>query len=246
MKEFLIKNNLGHDLHVSVRNKSKSDVFVVFHGMFGHTNTTLMKQMCQYPTSLGYSTISFDYTGHGKSHGKFKDVSISQIIQDKNLVINYAKKHFKNIYLISLSFGAHPLIHEASINKSIKGAVLINPATDMFKLVFRKKTSSDLDKYGKSHRSVGLKTKIKFLFDAFKYNMYKEAKKIKCPVYVYHIKNDGSVPVKQSYNLKKYIKSKNKFVHELRSNHALNKEAKDGTFKNIILHDALTWIKKNS
>ena len=73
--------------------------------------------------------------------------------------------------------------------------------------------------------------------------MYKEAKKIRCPLYVYHIKNDNSVPVEQSFKLKKHIISKNKFVHKLGSNHGLRKEIIDGTFKSKLLHDAFVWIE---
>ena len=170
----------------------------------------------------------------------------SEILEKMKREIFDSIGNFKNIYLIGFSFGAHPLIHEASINNKIKAAVLFNPATNMIQLGFRNKTSSDLDKYTKKHRNVNLITKFKFLLDAIKYNMYKEAKKIRCPLYVYHIKNDNSVPVEQSFKLKKHIISKNKFVHKLGSNHGLRKEIIDGTFKSKLLHDAFVWIEKNS
>lgn len=240
-----IKNHKNKLLHVSVYEKSKKNVFILFHGMFSHSENKDIKQTKDFLLKNGYSVISFDYSGHGKSQGSFAELNISHILKDKDKIISYAKKHFKNIFLLSFSFGAYPVLMEASINKKLKGIILFNPATNMPKLVFRKKTQTDLDNYTKGHRSVNFYTKIFFLIDSLKYNLYKKSKKIKCPIYVYHISNDLSVSFNQSKRLEQNIKSKHKFIYPLGSDHSLEKELNNDEFSTYILPNAINWIKKN-
>ena len=60
---------------------------------------------------------------------------------------------------------------------------------------------------------------------------------------MYHIKNDNSVPVKQSHKLNNFITSKKRFIYPYGSDHGLTKEVQDGSFKKKILPDAVNWIK---
>lgn len=228
-------------IYREIKIRSEKKVFVFFHGMFGDSNGREIRQARDYVLKKGYSACVFDYPGHGKSKGNLSEISLKEIYATAIDVIN-SLNAFEDIYLVGYSFGANPLIYIASESKKIRGIILLNPATDMVELVFRKSTHDDLDKYTKKHRKVSLLVKLRFFLELLVYNTYRYAKKIDCKVYVYHIKNDKSVPVTQSKKLEKLLKVKKRFVYVNGSNHSLKKELENGEFKARIFPEAFDWI----
>ncbi|MBT3720378.1 alpha/beta fold hydrolase [archaeon] len=239
-----LKNNQGIDLHVELIKNSSNKVYILFHGMFGNSSQLHMIKTKQYLIKKKYSVITFDYSAHGKSKGIFTKQSLSTFLHDKDLVLNYAMKYFKEIYFFGVSFGAHLALLDASTNKKVKGIILFNPATNMINLALRKKTHKIYSNQTKK-RNVGIFTKFKFVLEYLKHRIYNSCKSITCPVYVYHILNDPSVPVSQSKKLEYYIKSKKKFIFEKGSDHNLSKEMTNGIYLKKLLPDAINWIEKN-
>ncbi|MCM2324895.1 MAG: alpha/beta hydrolase [Candidatus Woesearchaeota archaeon] len=224
--------------------KSRTELFILFHGMFGSSNAQDIKATKKVLVKNGFSVLCFDYPGHGKSDGNINNVSLSMIIESSKALSQTIEK-YQRIYLIGFSFGAYPSIHLASKNKKVKGIILFNPATDIIKLIFRKKTYDDLDNYVDSHRKISTSTKIKSFIGCLIFNNYSKAKRIRCPIYVYHIKDDRTVPVTQSKKLEGCINSKKKFVYAKGNDHSLSKEIKKGEFEKKILPSALKWILEN-
>jgi esterase/lipase len=225
--------------------KSRTDLFILFHGLFGSSNAPDIKATKKVLIENGFSVLCFDYPGHGKSDGNINDVSLPMILESSKELSKIIEK-YQRIYLIGFSFGAYPAIHLASRNKKIRGVMLFNPATDILKLIFRKKTYDDLDNYVDSHRNISIKTKLKSFIGCMIFNNYNKAKKLNCPFYVYHVRDDKSVPVAQSKRLEGCINSRKKFVYAKGTDHSLSTEIKRGDFKRKILPDALRWIIENS
>jgi esterase/lipase len=230
-------------IYSELTRKSDTEVYILFHGMFATSELLIMRKTKEYLLNKGYSVMVFDYPGHGKSEGDLNEVTLSDIIISTEDVLDSAKG-FRNVYLLGFSFAGVPIIYHASKRNEISGIILFNPVSDILKLIFRKETQDDLDSHTTKHRNVKIGTKIRFFVECLKNNSYSQAGKIRCPVYVYHILGDGSVPVKQSWKLNAFVKSKKQFIFPEGTDHSMDSELKDGSYIKNILHDAVAWIKK--
>ena len=128
IKECYIKTLDGHVLHCWYYiNKDKTHFnlirpFILFcHGNGG--NITFYQYFYDYFIELGYSFISFDYRGYGKSTGISENESIYEDVLD---VYNYLIKKMNiisyNIIPFGFSLGGFPaakLAYEKKINKLI-------------------------------------------------------------------------------------------------------------------------------
>lgn len=94
-----------------------------------------------------FSTIRFDFRGHGDSHIKDIDCTITGMIEDLFTVINYAKNKYKKVNLLATSFGCSiSLLFLKHFKKNkLKKIVFVNPVIS-YKTTF---TDTDLP-WGKS------------------------------------------------------------------------------------------------
>ncbi|GEL90233.1 alpha/beta hydrolase [Pediococcus parvulus] len=88
----------------------KYDIAILMHGFtgdLGYRKTDLLAQVVQRLHEDGIATIRFDFNGHGKSDGRFQDMTILNEISDGNAILTFTRKlpHIVNIFLIGHSQG---------------------------------------------------------------------------------------------------------------------------------------------
>lgn len=78
-------------------------------------------------STYGFNVIGFDPRGHGRSGGISGCYSISDLMHDAELVIDYAVEHFgDNVSLMGSSQGGIVAFYVASTNKKIKSVICQN------------------------------------------------------------------------------------------------------------------------
>jgi fermentation-respiration switch protein FrsA (DUF1100 family) len=222
-------------------NKKEKGLVISYYGLFDSSENPSIIKVKNALVKAGYSVLSFDYIGHGKNKEDINKITMSKVMEDSYLVIDFAKKEHKNIFLLGFSFGAYPAIITAA-NKKVDGLLVFNPLTDFIPVALSKKSTKNLSKYGVKHEEVPLFTRIIFIADIIRYNIYNTAKKITCPVFAFHSLDDEIIPYQQTKKLESCIKSKKYFFYLPGENHPCDKI---GLLEKRIIPEMVKWIRKN-
>ena len=68
----------------------KCPVAILMHGFMGNKEGILEKLTAEKLASLGVASVRFDFNGHGKSEGRFQDMTVPNEIEDAKCVYEYA------------------------------------------------------------------------------------------------------------------------------------------------------------
>jgi hypothetical protein len=113
-------------------NHHNQDICVVmFHGFTGNkmeTNRMFLK-IDQMLEKNAISSLRFDWFGHGESDLEFSDLTVNLLIKQGKTILNYAKNHYKKIYLLGFSMGG--LIALNLLDFDPEKLILISPAINM-------------------------------------------------------------------------------------------------------------------
>ena len=196
---FLTKNN--QKIHYKFINNKSLTTIIFLHGLMSGIKSKKAKHLKKFVNKNKINLLLFEYSGHGKSSGKFTDFSIKNWVEDSRSIIKKLTKKNK-IVLIGSSMGAWiAVLLIKYFYKRIKGFVAIAAAPDFTEeLIWKKlndieKSEIKKDKIYKlksSHNNFYSITK-KFIFDGKKILVLN--KKIKCsfPVELLHGIKDSSV-----------------------------------------------------
>ena len=211
---FLTKNN--QKIHYEFINNKSLTTIIFLHGLMSNIQSKKAKHLKKFVNKNKINLLLFEYSGHGKSSGKFTDFSIKNWVNDSRSIIKkFIKKNM--IVLIGSSMGAWiGVILIKYFYQRIKGYVGIASAPDFTEELIWKKLSISEKNNIKKNRIYKLKSNHnnfypitkKFIIDGKK-NLILN-KKIKCnfPVELLHGINDSSVPWFYSLKLLKTLISK--------------------------------------
>ena len=211
---FLTKNN--QKIHYKFINNKSLTTIIFLHGLMSNIQSKKAKHLEKFVNKNKINLLLFEYSGHGKSSGKFTDFSIKDWINDSRSIIKKLIKKNK-IVLVGSSMGAWiGVILIKYFYKRIKGYVGIASAPDFTEELIWKKLNifkknnikkNKIYKLRSNHNNFYPITK-KFIVDGKK-NLILN-KKIKCnfPVELLHGINDSSVPWFYSLKLLKTLISK--------------------------------------
>jgi pimeloyl-ACP methyl ester carboxylesterase len=211
---FLTKNN--QKIHYKFINNKSLTTIIFLHGLMSDIKSKKAKHLKNFVNKNKINLLLFEYSGHGKSSGKFTDFSIKNWVEDSRSIIKKLIKKNK-IVLIGSSMGAWiAVILIKYFYKRVKGFVAISPAPDFTEeLIWKKLNDVEKSKIKKdkiyklksSHNNFYPITK-KFIFDGKKNLVLK--KKILCnfPVELLHSIKDSSVSWIYSIKLIKTLISK--------------------------------------
>ncbi|NCU70108.1 MAG: alpha/beta hydrolase [Candidatus Fonsibacter lacus] len=211
---FLTKNN--QKIHYEFINNKSLTTIIFLHGLMSNIQSKKAKHLKKFVNKNKINLLLFEYSGHGKSSGKFTDFSIKNWVNDSRSIIKKLIKKNK-IVLVGSSMGAWiGLILIKYFYQRIKGYVGIASAPDFTEeLIWKKLNISEKNNIKKNkfyklksnHNNFYPITK-KFIIDGKK-NLILN-KKIKCnfPVELLHGINDSSVPWFYSLKLLKTLISK--------------------------------------
>ncbi len=208
-EKLYFKNSNGLNLCGILSNPSsdsKKTIIILCHGFGSSKNSRTYVELQRRLNKFQLSTFRFDFFGHGESEGKFKDITISEAIDDILCAIKLLKsKSYSELGLIGSSFGGIASIITASKVNDLFVLALKSPVSN-FEDKFLATTSKEaMDKWKKKGyhyyvRSDGERKKINYTFfeDCKNNDGYDAAKKIKIPTLIVHGDNDESVPISQS------------------------------------------------
>jgi len=215
-------------------NKKCQITVVFFHGfmsdMVGEKPNTIQK-FCR-KKKIGF--IKFEYSGHGKSSGKFTDGNISKWTDDARQLINIKTKGKKKLILIGSSMGSWIALNLfKNFRNKIKGFIGISSAPEFTEEIMWKN-------FSKKVKKIILKNKIYYLDNDYEtpYPITKNLimngrknkilnKKIdaKIPVILFHGLKDKLVPLKFSRKILELFKTQNKKIIKIKDgDHSLSRK----------------------
>ena len=112
--------------------KSNYPLVILCHGFTADKNHVLLKTLAKYLERRGIASIRFDFNGHGKSKGKFQDMTVLNEIEDAKKVYEYARA-LPNVTSISIMGHSQGGVVAGMVAgelgaKKIKSIVLMAPA----------------------------------------------------------------------------------------------------------------------
>ena len=230
--------------------KKNSQITVVFfHGfmsdMIGAKPSAIQK-ICK---KLKLNFLKFEYSGHGRSGGKFVKGNISKWTNEAKQLITSKIKRGKNLIFIGSSMGSWIALNLFPFfKKQIKGFIGIASAPEFLERLMWKKFTKKIKKiimnkkiYHLDHGGFVYPITKQLIFDGRKNKVLNNKINLKIPIVLFHGTKDEVVPLNLSKKILKICKkSKKKLIKIKNGNHSLSRK---GDLKKIC--NELNYMLKN-
>ena len=214
--------------------KKNSPITVVFfHGfmsdMIGAKPTAIQK-FCR-KQKLNF--LKFEYSGHGKSTGKFINGNISKWTSEAKQLIKSKIKKDKNLFFIGSSMGSWIALNLFPyFKKQIKGFIGISSAPEFLEELMWKKFNKKIKKtimdkkiYHLEQDEFTYPITKQLIIDGRKNKVLNNKINLKIPIVLFHGTNDKVVPLNFSRKILKICKkSKKKLIVVKNGDHSLSKK----------------------
>tara|TARA_Y100000591_G_scaffold327453_1_gene351957 strand:- start:1076 stop:1834 length:759 start_codon:yes stop_codon:yes gene_type:complete len=214
-------------------NSSKSDIYVVFlHGFKSDLEGDKPKALYKFCKKNRIGFLALEYSGHGKSYGKFEDGTITSWTKDVKKITK-KKIKFEKIILVGSSMGGWISLNLFKFfNKRIQGFVGIAPAPEFLDRLMWKKFSKQVKKqiirekfYNFNHGGFEYNISYNLIKDGRKNKVLSKKFKNKIFVTILHGKKDDVVPVSISKKIMKiFTNAKKKLIIVKNGDHSLSKK----------------------
>jgi alpha-beta hydrolase superfamily lysophospholipase len=215
--------------------KKNSQIAVVFfHGfmsdMIGAKPTAIQK-FCR-KKKLDF--LKFEYSGHGRSSGKFIDGNISKWTSEAKQLIKSKIKKDKKLIFIGSSMGSWVALNLLPyFKKQIKGFIGISSAPQFLEELMWKKFSKKIKKiimikkiYHLEHGGFVYPITKQLIFDAKKNKVLNNKINLEIPIFLFHSTNDKVVPLSFSKKILKICrKSIKKLIKIKNGDHSLSRKS---------------------
>ena len=215
--------------------KKNSQITVVFfHGLMSDmvgAKPTAIQKFCR---KLKLNFLKFEYSGHGRSSGKFIEGNISKWTDEAKQLIKLKIKKNKNLIFVGSSMGSWIALNLFSFfKKQIKGFIGIASAPEFLENLMWKKFSKKIKKiimtkkiYHLEHGGFIYPITKQLIFDGRKNKVLNNKINLKIPIVLFHGTNDEVVPVSFSRKIFKIFKKyKKKLVKIKNGDHSLSKKS---------------------
>jgi len=219
-------------------NYYKKNLYIVFlHGFMSNIEGEKPKAFLKYSKINKLGFLALEYTGHGKSSGKFTNGNISKWSQEiKTIIKKVVKKN--NFILVGSSMGAWLSLNQfKNFKKQIKGFLGIGSAPEFLENLMWKKFTKKIKKeiikkgiYNLKHGNYEYPITYQLIKDGRKNKVFKKKINSKISVTMIHGNKDEVVPVNYSKKvLRIFTKAKKRLIivkngdHSLSSKHRLKK-----------------------
>ena len=212
----------------------KSQVTVVFfHGFMSNmigTKPTKLKKFCK---KVKLNFLIFEYSGHGKSSGKFIEGNISKWTSDAKQLIK-AKTKSKKLIFIGSSMGSWIALNLFPIFKRrLKGFVGISSAPEFLEKLMWRKFNKKIKKivmtrgiYHLKHDKFVYPLSKQLILDGRKNKVLNKKINLNIPFILFYGTKDKVVPPSFSRNIIKICKSnKKKLIKIKNGDHSLSKKS---------------------
>ena len=209
----------------------KNSLSIVFlHGFMSDLEGEKPKALLNFAKKNKINFLALEYSGHGKSSGKFTNGNISKWTAETNLLIRKIVKKNK-IILIGSSMGAWISINQFKFFKNqIKAFLGIGSAPEFLEHLMWKKFSKSMKKEIKKNGIINLKhgdyeypITLQLILDGRKNNVFNKKIYENLNVTMVHGSKDKSVPISYSKKTLKIFKNaKKKLVIIKNGDHSLS------------------------
>ena len=214
--------------------KKNSQITVVFfHGFMSDMIGAKPNAIQKFCKKQKLNFLKFEYSGHGRSSGKFIDGNISKWTSDaKQLIRSKIKKH-KNLIFIGSSMGSWIALNLFPFfKKKIKGFIGISSAPEFLEELMWKKFNNKIKKiimtkkiYYLEHDEFTYPLTEQLILDGRKNKVLNNKINLNIPIVLFHGTNDEVVPLNFSRKiLKIFKKSKKKLIKIKNGNHSLSRK----------------------
>ena len=206
------------------------DYIVFLHGFMSDLEGKKPKKFLNFAKKNRLGFLALEYSGHGKSSGKFTDGNVSKWTRETSLLIKKIVKANK-IILVGSSMGAWISLNQFKFfKKQIKGFLGIGSAPEFLEKLmwnkFSKKVKTTIIKngiYNLKHGDYTYPLTLQLIKDGRKNKVLNKQIKSKLKITMIHGQKDEVVPVSYSKKvLKIFRNSKKKLVIVKNGDHSLS------------------------
>ena len=214
-----------------LKHNQKNSIYIVFlHGFMSDIEGKKPKAFLNFAKKNKLGFLALEYSGHGKSSGKFTNGNITKWTKETSLLIKKVVRKNK-IILVGSSMGAWISLNQFKFfKKRIIGFLGIGSAPEFLEGLmwnkFSKKMKKEIKKNGIIHLKHGnyeYPISLQLIKDGKKNRVFNKNVYQKLNVTMVHGNNDESVPVGYSRKILKIFKnSKKKLVIIKNGDHSLS------------------------
>ena len=211
--------------------KKKATYIVFLHGFMSDLEGKKPKTFLNFAKKNNLGFLALEYSGHGKSTGKFTNGNITKWSKDTRIFIKKNIKHNKIIFIGS-SMGAWIALNQFKhFKEQIIGFMGIGSAPEFLENImwnkFSKKMKKEIQMKGilnLKHGKYEYPISYQLIKDGRKNKIFNKSFHQNIKVTMVHGKKDESVPISYSRKiLKLFKKAKKKFVIIKNGDHSLSK-----------------------
>lgn len=130
-QEMYLKTSDGIKIALNHYKTGHDEVLIIAHGWFMTKDSKFFFDMSNV-LSKNFDVITMDFRGHGKSSGFYTFTSKEP--NDLRIVVDFAKKNYKKVYLLGFSLGgALVLIHSAK-EKNVDKVIAVSAPHSFIKI----------------------------------------------------------------------------------------------------------------
>ena len=231
-KYFLTPRN--RKINYLLINKKSQITVVFFHGFMSDMTGKKPIAVQNFCKKQKLNFLKFEYSGHGKSSGKFTDGNISKWTNDAKSLIRSKTKKSKSLIFIGSSMGSWIALNLFSyFKKKLKAFIGIASAPEFLEELMWKKFNRKIKKiimtkkiYHLDHGEYSYPLTKQLILDGRKNKILNNKINLNIPIVLLHGKKDEIVPLKVSRNILKICrKSKKKFIKIKNGDHSLSRKS---------------------
>ena len=231
-KYFLTPRN--RKINYLLINKKSQITVVFFHGFMSDMTGKKPIAVQNFCKKHKLNFLKFEYSGHGKSSGKFTDGNISKWTNDAKSLIRSKTKKSKNLIFVGSSMGSWIALNLFSyFKKKLKAFIGIASAPEFLEELMWKKFNRKIKKiimtkkiYHLDHGEYSYQLTKQLILDGRKNKILNNKINLNIPIVLLHGKKDEMVPLKVSRNILKICrKSKKKFIIIKNGDHSLSRKS---------------------
>jgi len=231
-KYFITRSNKKIKYLLAKKNAEITVVF--FHGFMSDMVGKKPKNIQKFCNKNNLNFLKFEYSGHGKSTGKFSEGNISKWTNEAKELINSKLKKDKKLVFIGSSMGSWIALNLFfEFKKKVRGFIGIGSAPEFLENLMWKKFNKKIKKIILTKKIYYLKRgdytypiSKQLIFDGRKNKVLNNKINLKIPITLFHGKNDKSVPVSYSKKILYHCnKSKKKLIIIKNGEHSLSRKS---------------------
>ena len=215
--------------------KKNSQITVVFfHGFMSDMVGAKPRAIQKFCKKQKLNFLKFEYSGHGKSTGKFTDGNVSKWTADSKQLIKSKLKRNKKLIFIGSSMGSWIALNLFPIFKNqLRGFVGISSAPEFLEKLMWKKFNNKIKKkimkekiYNLEHGGFIYPLTKQLIIDGRNNKVLNNKINLNIPITLLHGMNDEVVPLNFSKQILKICKkSKKKLIKIKNGNHSLSRKS---------------------